>query len=126
MTSPLSFPDWVPPWVQLAVLIVGALFGLAFLAMPFSVFGVKSRLEALEAHLDELHGELRAMALRQPIYEEPYEAPRAPVTQAPPARPVVPPAAWAPDAAPRRPIGAGRVEPVVGPRRTEPRINPYR
>ena len=52
MIGPIAFPDWVPPWAQLAVLIVGVLFGLAFMLMPFSVFGVKSRLEGVEARLD--------------------------------------------------------------------------
>ena len=99
MTSPLSLPDWVPAWVQLVLLIIGALFALAFLAMPFSVFGVKSRLEALEAHLDELHGEIRAMTLRLPSSGEAYQEP---APRAPAARPPVPP------------------------RRMEPRINPYR
>jgi hypothetical protein len=34
--------------------------------MPFSVFGVKGRLEAIEARLDEIQGEIRSLALRLP------------------------------------------------------------
>jgi hypothetical protein len=107
MTSPIAFPDWMPPWAQLLVLIVGILLVLAFLMMPFSVFGLKSRLEGVEARLDEIQGEIRALALRLP--ETPH---RAGLDEGPPP---IPPAAWAPDAGPRRPIGApGRVEPRIG------------
>ncbi len=102
MTSPIPFPDWVPPWAQLLLLIVGILLALAFLLMPFSVFGVKSRLEAVEARLDEIQGEIRALALRLP-----EQTRRAAFDEAPP----IPPAAWAADSAPRRP--GGRVEPRI-------------
>lgn len=81
-------PDWVPAWVQLALLILGILFALAFLMMPFSVFGVKARLEALELRLDEIQGEIRSLALRLPeadrLYEEPLRtAPRDAGPQSP-------------------------------------------
>ncbi len=66
MTSPLPLPDWVPPWAQLAILIAVLLFGLMFLLMPFAVFGVKGRLDLLEARLDEIQGEIRSLALRLP------------------------------------------------------------
>jgi ABC-type sulfate transport system permease component len=66
MTSPIAFPDWVPPWAQLLVLIVGILVGLAFLLMPFSVFGVKSRLETIEARLDARARQDRLGADRPP------------------------------------------------------------
>ena len=29
MTSPIASPDWVPPWAQLLVLIVGIMLALA-------------------------------------------------------------------------------------------------
>lgn len=66
MISPLPLPDWVPPWAQLAVLVVILLFGLMFLLMPFAVFGVKGRLELIEARLDEIQGEIRSLSLRLP------------------------------------------------------------
>lgn len=66
MTSPLPLPDWVPPWAQLALLVAALLFGLMFLLMPFAVFGVKGRLDLLEARLDEIQGEIRSLALRLP------------------------------------------------------------
>ncbi len=126
MTSPIAFPDWVPPWAQLLVLIVSILVGLAFLLMPFSVFGVKSRLEAVEARLDEIQGEIRTLVLRLPdpgrrgyVDDEPILRPASAERPALPQRPPIPPAAWSPDA-PRRPIGA---EPVVARPRVEPRID---
>ena len=66
MMSPLPLPDWVPWWVHLALLLGLLLFGLLFLLMPFSVFGVKARLEGVEARLDEIQGEIRSLALRLP------------------------------------------------------------
>ena len=67
MTSPLPLPEWVPWWVHLVILLVALLFALAFLLMPFSVFGVKARLEGVEARLDEIQGEIRSLALRMPL-----------------------------------------------------------
>lgn len=131
MTSPFAFPDWVPPWAQLVLLILGIMLALAFALMPFSVFGLKSRLEVLEARLDEIQGEIRTLAFRLP--ERPrsaapvaFEEPPLPVRQQPAGpvvRPPVPPAAWAPDSEPRRPIGAPRAD-GAGPRpRVEPKID---
>ena len=60
----LSFPEWVPLWGQLLVLAVGIVFGLAFMMMPFAVFGVKSRLAELSLQLEELQAELRARAMQ--------------------------------------------------------------
>jgi len=97
MTLPFTFPDWVPWWAQLFIVVCGLLVGLAFALMPFSVFGLKSRLDTIEQRLDEIQGEIRRLALRLP--EEPrgisddYEAPvlRARV---PLQKPPIPPAAW--------------------------------
>jgi len=60
----LPFPDWVPGWVQLAVLVLAILFGLALLMMPFAVFGVKGRLDYMQGQLEDLQAELRMMAQR--------------------------------------------------------------
>jgi hypothetical protein len=130
MSTPLALPDWVPWWAQLLALIVAIMLTLCFVLMPFSVFGLKPRLEAIEARLDEIQGEIRALSLRLP---EP--APRPSLVSEPPlqaapaaARPPIPPAAWSPGAAPRRPIGspaAVRAEPEVyrPAGRVEPRID---
>lgn len=66
MTLPFALPDWVPWWVSIVVIVPVVLFVLAFLLMPFSVFGVKGRLEGVEARLDEIQGEIRSLALRLP------------------------------------------------------------
>ncbi len=101
MTLPFDFPDWMPWWLQLLVVVAGALLGLALIMMPFSVFGVKSRLEAIEAQLDEVQAELRALVMRLPEPgREPYDAPallRAAApreTPRPPAPAPIPPASW--------------------------------
>ncbi|HVY17405.1 MAG TPA: hypothetical protein VHB27_19440 [Rhodopila sp.] len=59
MTLPFSLPDWVPWWVPLVLLVPALLYALAFLFMPFSVLGVKSRLEAIEMQLEEIRHQLR-------------------------------------------------------------------
>ncbi len=116
-----SIPDWVPWWAQLLLLVAGVMMTLAFVMMPFSVFGLKSRLEAIEARMEDIQGEIRALVLRLP---EPESLGRSPAKGAPvTVRAPVPPASWTPDAAPRRPIGAG--VPTERPR-TEPRIDRFR
>jgi len=66
MTLPFILPDWLPWWVPIVLLVPALLYALAFLFMPFSVIGVKSRLEVIEARLDEIQGEIRHLALRLP------------------------------------------------------------
>jgi hypothetical protein len=66
MLQSLNLPDWLPWWVPLAALVPAVLWALSFLFMPFSVFGVKSRLELIEARLDEIQNEIRHVALRLP------------------------------------------------------------
>jgi len=50
--------------VTLAILVPAALYGLLFLAMPFSVFGLKSRMEAIEARLDDIQEDIRSLSIR--------------------------------------------------------------
>ena len=64
MTLPFALPDWFPGWLFLALLIPALFWFLAFLMVPFNVFGVKARLEALEAALDELNEEFRVSQMR--------------------------------------------------------------
>ena len=66
MLQMINLPDWLPWWVPLALMVPALLWALSFLFMPFSVFGVKSRLEAIEARLDEIQNEIRHVALRLP------------------------------------------------------------
>ncbi len=143
MTLPFALPDWLPWWVPLLLLLPALLYALAFLFMPFSVIGVKSRLEIIEARLDELQHEIRHLALRLPAgsreadFEEVY-APR-PVERRPPAepmiaRPPIPPAAYElpednqPEDRPApppnlRPIRRADPPPASRPPRSEPRLN---
>jgi hypothetical protein len=64
MNLPFSLPAWMPAWVFLLLALPVLLYVLAFLLMPFSVFGVKARIESLEAQVDSLHEDLRMMAMR--------------------------------------------------------------
>jgi hypothetical protein len=128
MTLPFTLPDWLPWWVPIVLLVPLLLYALAFLFMPFSVIGLKSRLEVIEARLDEIQGEIRHLSLRLPeaprvdfdeVYApEPMVEPR----RAPPAttRPPIPPAPRdLEDREPREPpprdrrTGGGRSEPRV-------------
>lgn len=116
MTLPQFLPIWAPWWAQLALIVLALLFGLLFLLMPFSVFGVKGRLDVIEARLDEIQGEIRSLALRLPEpmgqrtsdigFDLHGSAPEAGVL---PARPPIPPAPHVPTR--RVPAPAVRNEP---------------
>ncbi|HWL80821.1 MAG TPA: hypothetical protein VNR89_07710 [Roseomonas sp.] len=115
LVTSLAIPG-MPEWTGLLLLLLGLLCAAAFLLMPFSVFGVKARLEALEVQLDEIQGELRELALRledpamarRPIaateaWAEPPALAQRPAPPREPPRvtpPVPPPATW--------PTGTGR------------------
>jgi hypothetical protein len=101
MSLPIAFPDWVPWWVPFVLLLPALLYALAFFFMPFSVIGVKNRLEVLEARLDEIQNEIRHLSLRlpapepvrQPGFDEGYVAHLAPrPTEMMSVRPPIPPA----------------------------------
>jgi hypothetical protein len=64
MSLPFSLPDWLPGWAFLLLALPVLLYLLAFLLMPFSVFGVKARIESLEAQIDSLHEDLRMISMR--------------------------------------------------------------
>jgi hypothetical protein len=100
MLQSLNLPDWLPWWVPLVLLVPTLLWALSFLFMPFSVFGVKSRLEVIEARLDEIQNEIRHVALRLPagggpgpdyddVYPPRMQEPRADRVMS---RPPIPPA----------------------------------
>ncbi|MGH7043834.1 MAG: hypothetical protein ACREFY_17140 [Acetobacteraceae bacterium] len=138
MSLPVALPGWLPWWVPLVLLVAAVLWGLAFLLVPFSVIGVKARLEGLEARLDEIQAEIRTLALRLPEhpaaipFDEVYTIPQGSPMRTEPSvgprrppsivRPPIPPASPAPRArneadspsplaAPRPPRREGRVEP---------------
>ncbi len=127
----LTLPDWVPWWVPLVLLLPALLYGLAFLFMPFSVIGLKSRLEVIEARLDEIQQDLRILSVRGPAarvetveYDDVYVPAPPPVRRAereiPVERPPIPPASHAlydEDATDDRPPPPPHTRPV---RRAEP------
>ena len=125
MTFPFTLPDWVPPWVGFLALVVAAFLALAFAFMPFSVFGVKGRLDVIEARLDEIQQEIRSLALRLP---EPSRFEYAPEDRRrwaePERRPPIPPRAVSsdPDYDPPPPPPGRRVPPGRG-SRSEPRFD---
>ena len=90
MNVPFTLPDWLPWWVPLVLLLPALVYALAFLFMPFSVIGLKTRMEALEGRIDDLHHEIGQVLLRMPAtaqemdFEEVY-APRVQPVQRPPA-----------------------------------------
>jgi hypothetical protein len=135
MTLPFALPDWVPWWVSIVVIVPVILFGLAFLFMPFSVFGVKGRLEGVEARLDEIQGEIRSLALRLPERVDRVERDMRPAPGprrwADDARPPIPPAPYQREQAPIQrevedrppPPPTRRIDPARG-SRAEPRFDP--
>jgi hypothetical protein len=64
VTLPFTLPAWLPPWAFLLLALPVLLWALAFMLMPFSVFGVKARLDTMEAQIDSLHEEVRNLAIR--------------------------------------------------------------
>ncbi len=102
MNLPFPVPDWLPWWGLLLVVVPALLYALAFLFMPFSVIGVKGRIDVLEARLDEIQHEIRQLSLRMPEPGQPvdYNDVYEPQRREPPpvqwtvtnARPPIPPA----------------------------------
>jgi hypothetical protein len=132
MTFPYPLPDWLPWWVPVAVLVPALLYLLVFLMMPFSVFGVKGRLDAIEERLDEIQAELRTLVLRLPevrgggvasSWADP-PPPIAPLPREEDDRRTRPPIPHAPVHVPRRPP-LPQVEPVWRPA-PDPRSRPAR
>lgn len=135
----LTLPDWVPWWVPLVLLLPALLYGLAFLFMPFSVIGLKSRLESIEARLDEIQTDLRHLSVREnrvsaasadydDLYVPVAPAPRRPEREPAPERPPIPQALYEDDAPDDRPPPPPHTRPVrrMDPpavSRQEPRVN---
>ncbi len=111
MNSPLPLPDWVPWWVHLVLLVTMLLFGLLFVLMPFSVFGVKGRLESVDARLDEIQGEIRSLSLRLPEPSLADSEEDARPRSRSDLRPPIPPAPVSVDRGPAAVARPGRTEP---------------
>ena len=123
-----NLPAWLPSWVPIVVLIPLGLWALTMLLMPFSVIGVKSRLEGIEARLDEVQAEIRSLVLRLPespaervsYRQDRYDERATTIDQAyvqpPGARPPIPPAPRTNEFIPRRavePAATVRAEPAT-------------
>jgi hypothetical protein len=134
-TLPFTLPDWLPAWAFLLLALPVLLYALVFIIMPFSVFGVKARLDGLEAQLNEIHEELRYLANRSappmrsvmtdeqdfdtlPQFNRLKTARATPPVQQP-APPPIPPAPLTPMVEPRE---QPRL-PQRPARRTEPRLD---
>jgi hypothetical protein len=125
----------LPDWAALVLLVVGLTIVLAWVLMPFSVFGVKGRIEALEARLEVMHDELRQLntrlaqgpAIRSTDFAMPAESPilRSDPLPAPEPRitPPIPPPPVVPERS-MRPPAALRPEPIVPQAaRAEPKLS---
>jgi hypothetical protein len=112
MTLPLSLPDWLPWWAMVAILVPVLVYLLAVLAMPFNTIGVKGRLDLIDARLDEIQSEIRALAphLFDHVDVGPGDAGLPPPTYGEAARAVPPVASASPQGRAWRPRQA---EPVV-------------
>lgn len=99
MTLPFAIgtvpvPDWMPWWMPAVLLIPVLLYGLLALLVPFSVFGLKGRLDSIEAQLEDIHAEIRTLSLRlPPAIGEDFPRTREA------SRPPIPPVAYYPQAA---------------------------
>ncbi len=106
----LTLPG-LPGWTGLIAALALVLVALAFLVMPFSVFGVKSRLESIEAQLDELQAEMRSISAR--LADGPRRAIIVDDLDMPPP----------PRGADRQPASSAPSVPRGSAARSEPRIN---
>lgn len=112
MTSPLPLPDWVPWWVHLVILLALLFVAVMFALMPFSVFGTKARLEAIDSRLDEIQAEIRSLSLRLPeISDDEEDGPPGPKIRSRSWLPPIPPP----------PLQAARRD-ATRPTRTEPKL----
>lgn len=103
-----ALPPW---WGPLGLLVLATLAVLALLMIPFAAFGLKGRLDLLEAQLDDLHAELRLLSMRLP--DMPEQRPRRVVLEPDDAE----------EAGPRRAARTGeRSQPPRGEERSEPRL----
>jgi hypothetical protein len=95
MSAMPAIPDWLPGWVPALLVSAAALYALVLLAMPFSVFGLKGRLDDIEGQLDEISARLDdiQMALRAGAGPEhpPARAPEPAPPQVEAATPPMPP-----------------------------------
>jgi hypothetical protein len=111
-------PAWLPSWSLLLLALPVLLYALVFLGMPFSVFGVKGRLESLEARVEALTDEIRVMNMRK-VGVIPEELPEFGRMKAAVAATAAPPPTPPRAAPPLREPAARRPAPSAPPLRAE-------
>jgi hypothetical protein len=137
-TLPFTLPDWLPAWAFLLAALPVLLYALAFIIMPFSVFGVKARLEGLESQLDAIQEDLRHLMSRARAQsrggyadDDDYDtlpqfnrlkSARASTAAPQAAPPPIPPAPISAGTDPREKYASPRLPQRPG-RRTEPRLD---
>lgn len=93
----LAIPDWMPLWAQVLLLGFGIVVLVAFLLMPFAVYGVKGRLSEIALQLEDARADLRVLTMRVgALVPEQTTARRKPETSAPQEEWIPPAAAPAP------------------------------
>ncbi|NHN87262.1 hypothetical protein [Acetobacter conturbans] len=91
----LAIPDWLPLWAQFLILGIGLVILVAFLLMPFAVYGVKGRLSEIELQLEDVRADLRVITMRLgALTSEAAEKPRKVVS--------APKTEWTPPPAPEQ------------------------
>ena len=57
------FPEWMPLWLQVFLVVTAVVYGLFFLMIPFAVFGLKGRLAEIELQQHEIQADLRSVSM---------------------------------------------------------------
>lgn len=83
MSIPFALPDWLPWWAVTLAMAPVLIYALMVFIVPFNTFGVKDRLDVLEARLDEIQNDIRQLS----IHPREVRAPDPDERYAPPARP---------------------------------------
>ncbi|CAK7192096.1 hypothetical protein COMNV_00279 [Commensalibacter sp. Nvir] len=60
------FPDWIPGWLQILLIVAVVFLVVCYLLMPFAVFGIKGRLRYLNQHLEDMQAQLNVVLKRLP------------------------------------------------------------
>ncbi len=129
MDLPFTLPDWLPAWAFLLLALPALLYLFVFLLMPFSVFGVKARLETLEGQLEAIQDELRNLSARPPgaaprgRLDEDYDVPNFGLMKSSRARDVVDPLPPAPPVESRERLAPVPRPAPARPKRMEPRLD---
>lgn len=104
----LAIPDWMPLWAQILLLGFGIIVLVAFLLMPFAVYGVKGRLSEIALQLEDARADLRVLTMRVgALVPEQAASRRKPEMSAPQEE-------WTPPAA--TPLSAPEFQPPSAPR----------